>query len=457
MTNNSIIPPSPMMSEDGKNELYLYSLKKMADRNAENERCVLTGLYGIAAVFYKANDCMHSHPNLQYALIRMDIYRFKTINEFCGRKEGDNLLVQIANFFRKYEAEDTIVGHLRADIFVLLTPYNSDNDLIQIVNDIASEIDNISLPCKILPAFGICKSEYGMDISLLIDYANLALQTVKGKVFSCYAFYNEILRQQLLYEKKIENEIIPALINHELQVYIQPKVNMVTKEIIGGEALLRWNNPKEGLMDPGQFIPVLEKSGYIVDVDIYVWNEVFHYLRQWIDKGIQVVPISLNVSRLHAHQTEFEQVLYKLTEKYKISTKLIQLELTESALSENVGEVFKTMHTLQNNGFYISMDDFGSGYSSMNMLKDEPIDEIKIDRVFFKDISKDKTKIIIKHIISMMNDLDVNIIAEGVETQEQADFIVECGCHTAQGFFYYKPMPITDFEQLISRKTNNKI
>ena len=265
-----IIAPSPMMTEDGKNELYLYSLKKMADRNAEVSRYSLTGLYGSVAFFYKANECLHSHPHEQYALIRMDIYRFKTINEFCGRTDGDKLLVHISDCFKKYESKDAVAGHLRADIFALCTPYKTDQDLINIVNDIATKIETFSLPCKILPAFGICKSEFGMDISLLIDYANLALQTVKGRVFSRYAFYDETLRQQLLYEKKIENEIIPALNNHELEVYIQPKVNMRNNEIIGGEALLRWNHPQDGFLLPNQFIPVLEKSGYIVDVDKYV-------------------------------------------------------------------------------------------------------------------------------------------------------------------------------------------
>jgi len=199
-----------------------------------------------------------------------------------------------------------------------------------------------------------------MDISLLIDYANLALQTVKGRVFSCYAFYDETLRQQLLYEKKIENEIIPALNNYELEVYIQPKVNMLTNEIIGGEALLRWDHPQDGFLLPNQFIPVLEKSGYIVDVDKYVWKEVFSSLRKWIDKGYKVVPISLNVSRLHSYQADFEQVLYGLAEKYNISRNLVQLELTESALTENTDLVFKIMINLQKNGFYLSMDDFGS-------------------------------------------------------------------------------------------------
>ena len=152
---------------------------------------------------------------------------------------------------------------------------------------------------------------------------------------------------------------------------------------------------------------------------------------------------------MHSYQTDFEQVLYGLAEKYNISRDLVQLELTESALTENTELVLKTMSNLQKNGFYLSMDDFGSGYSSMNMLKDEPIDEIKIDRVFLSDISTIKSRIIIKHMISMMTDLNINIIAEGIETLEQADFMLECGCYRAQGFLYYRPMPIPEFEKLL--------
>lgn len=449
--NNVPIPPSPMMTEDGKNELYLYSLRKIAEKNSESSRISLTGLYGHLPFLYKGNELLREYPSTKFALIRMDLYRFKTINEFCGRQEGDNLLKYISDCFRKFENQLCVVGHLRADIFAMLTPYEDREDLVAIIKGISDLIEIYPLPCKILPAFGICLSDLNIDVSLLSDYANLALQTVKGRVFSCYAFYDETLRQQLLYEKKIENEIIPALKSKEIEVYIQPKVNMLTKEIIGGEALIRWNHPHDGLLFPDQFIPVLERSGYIVDVDKYVWEEVFQFLRNLIDQGYEPLPISLNVSRLHAYQPDFDQVLYDLTNKFNIPPSLIQLELTESALTENAYLLFKTMGNLQKNGFYLSMDDFGSGYSSMNMLKDEPIDEIKIDRVFLTDIVTRKSRIIIKQVISMMNELDLHIIAEGVETKEQADYLIECGCFNAQGYLYYRPMPLNEFKKLLKK------
>ncbi len=390
LDNKRKIAPSPMTTEEGRNELYLYSLKKMADRASEEERITLTGLYGTAPFFYKANECIRNHPDLNYALIRLDIYRFKTVNEFCGRETGDRLLIFIADCFRAYEKEDIVVGHLRADIFQMLIPYQSDEELVGVVNSINQKIDQYEMHCKILPAFGICKQEMHMDVALLSDYANLALQTVKGKIFSCYAFYDENMRQVLLYEKKVENEILPALKEKQLQVYIQPKVDMRTKRIVGGEALLRWIHPIEGIVSPGDFIPILEKSGYIIDVDNYVWEQVFIQLSERMSQNKKVVPISINISRLHAFRKDFEEVLIRLVNQYQIDPSMIILEVTENSFTENAELLFSKLHHLQEKGFRVSMDDFGSEYSSMNMLKDEPLDEIKIDRIFLSDINTKK-------------------------------------------------------------------
>ncbi|WP_312104388.1 GGDEF domain-containing phosphodiesterase [Lachnoclostridium sp.] len=442
-------PSSPMLTEVGKEELYLYSLKKMAEQNAAISRYNLTGLYGNNAFLYKGNECLRTHKDKKYAMIRMDLYRFKTVNEFCGRSQGDALLKHIADCFRVYESEYSVVGHLRADIFTLCTPYQEMEDLIKIVTSLAEKITSFPISCKLLPAFGICISEYGTDVSLLSDYANLALQTIKGKVFSFYSFYDNDLRKSLMLEKKIENEITTALKEKQLEVHIQPKVNMKTGQIIGGEALVRWKHPVDGYLYPNLYIPVLEKSGYIVDVDIYVWTEVFQFLQKLIESGVTPLPISLNVSRLHEYQKDFVEVLCRLSREYKIPPNLITLEITESALAEDSAFLFQCMGKLQEKGFSFSMDDFGSGYSSMNMLKDEPLDEVKIDRLFLRNLGSSKSRTVIRHIISMLAELGLDMIAEGVETKEQEQFLLECGCYKAQGYLYYKPMPLSDFEKLL--------
>lgn len=453
------IPESPMQTEQGREELYLYSLKKMANLNADKNRIQLTNLYGMKAFLFKGNECFRQFPKNNYALIRMDIYRFKTVNEFCGRHEGDKLLRFIADCFHNYESESTVAGHYRADIFALLVPYQKDQDLIDIVSDINQRIAAYPLPCKILPAFGICKMEENMDISLLSDYADLALQGIKGKVFAYYTFYDKKMRETLLYEKKIENEIAGAIKSGEIKVYIQPKVDMRNRQIIGGEALVRWDHPEDGLIGPNTFVPVLEKSGDIIDLDLYVWEKVLKTLREWKQRGLHLVPISINVSRLHTYQTDFIAILNQLTRAYQISPELIPLEVTESVFTEDSMHIFESIRQLQQDGFRFSMDDFGSGYSSLNMLKEEPVDEVKIDRSFLKDIESRKCQVVVKNVIAMIRELGIDLIAEGVENANQAEFLINYGCTRAQGFYYYKPMPIQEFTKLLEQKQgtcNNK-
>lgn len=446
------VPESPMMTDQGREELYLYSIKKMADENADRNKIALTQLYGIKPFFYKANELMHQHSELKYAVIRMDIYRFKTINEFCGRSAGDKLLQFIADCFRIYESEQTVLGHLRADIFTICMPFKERQELINVVTDINDRINAYPLSCKALPAFGICVREGNMDISLMCDYADLALQNIKGKVYHYYAFYDKSMREQLLFEKKIENEISDALSNQELKVYIQPKVEMVSKRIIGGEALIRWQHPKDGFLPPDRFIPVLEKSGNIVEVDTYVWEHVFCALNHWMAAGLEVVPVSVNVSRIHVYQRDFTETLCGLAQKYHVPPKYVTLEVTESVFTDQIKDLYENIKVLQKNGFKFSMDDFGSGYSSLNMLKDEPVDEVKIDRIFLKDFEGTKSRIVIRNVVNMIKELNLDMVAEGVETEEQASDLMRFGCVKAQGFFYYRPMPLKAFEKLLKQQ-----
>lgn len=443
---------SPMMTEQGKEELYLYSLKKMAQINADKNKISLTNLYGGKPFLFKANECMLEHRELQYALIRMDIYRFKTVNEFCGRQQGDKLLQYIADCFRVYESETTVVGHMRADIFTICIPFEDKQELIDIVMSLHKKICAYPLFCKVLPAFGICISSNHMDISLMCDYADLALQNIKGKAYAVYEFYDDGMREELLREKKIENNVMDALRDEEFKVYVQPKVDMRSGSVIGGEALVRWVSAKDGMVYPDQFIPVLEKSGYIVDVDTYIWEKVFAAIRSWIDKGIQPVPVSVNVSRSHVYQDAFSEVLCRLSERYQVQPEYVPLEVTESMFTEYVDELYRNINILQEKGFRFSMDDFGAGYSSLNMLKDEPVDEVKIDRLFLKDIHKEKSQIVIRNVIHMIQELHIDMIVEGIETKEQAELLMNYGCYRAQGYYYYKPMPIEEFEELLAKQ-----
>lgn len=219
--------------------------------------------------------------------------------------------------------------------------------------------------------------------------------------------------------------------------------------IVGGEALIRWIHPTEGFIYPDKFIPVLEKSGHIVDVDTFVWHNVIRKIGDRIKNGKRIVPISLNVSRVHVYHTNFSEILENFIREYDISAGYVPLEVTESIFIDDEMNFYDKVTQLQNRGFKFVMDDFGAGYSSLNMLKTEPVDEVKIDRLFLNDIENRKSQVVIRNIINMINELGLDMIAEGVETEEQAELLKSYGCNKAQGFLYYRPMPMEEFEQLL--------
>ena len=447
-----IVETSPQTTDAGKEELYLYSLRKMAEDNVENNRTELTHLHNMKSFFYLCGEMIKAEPDQKYSVVIMDIVQFKAVNEFCGRAEGDRLLKFIAECFQWYEdhRKDTYACHVRADIFCLCTQYEDVRELENIVSEIKAKIDEFPSTYKVQPSFGIGISpEREPAVSYLKDCATMAMNSVKGKVYRTYAIFGEKMRRQLMRERQVENDIVGALENGELVLYIQPKVNMSTGRIIGGEALVRWLHPEKGLVSPGEFIPVLEKNGFIINVDEYIWEKVFAYLGKLKEEGRELVPISINVSRLHAYDTQLAENLIRLREKYDIPAEYVPLELTESAFLEDEKGMYQRMENLRSQGFLVSMDDFGTGYSTMNMLKNQTLDEIKIDREFIRDLEKDKSQIIIRNTIAMLQQLGAHIVIEGVETEEQKEFLLGCNCTDVQGFLFYRPMPVEEFDRLL--------
>ncbi len=431
-------------------ELYMYSLQKLADKNLDNNMSFMTDLYNIRAFQVKASEEMLQNPDLKFAMIILDFANFSMINEFCGREKGDELLKYTADTLRELTAEHVVLSHLRADIFAVFTPFNDKNELIAITKKIDAKIGEFKIPYRILPAFGICIADSPtMSVSIMRDYATMALDSIKGKFYAKYAFFDEEMRDRMLLNKMIENDIVSALEEEQLVLYIQPKVNMRTGAVEGGEALVRWHHPERGIVPPGNFIPVLEKNGLIIDVDICIWRQVFRFLGNRIKEGKKIVPISINISRQHVFDNSFKDRLINLSKEYNVSPDLVPLELTESGFLENHDMMYERMRFLKDRGFKISMDDFGSGYSNMSMLKNETMDEIKIDKGFVDDIATPKGRSILKHVIEMLQEIGLNVIVEGVEEPEQRDFLLKCGCTKAQGFYYYKPMPTSDFEALL--------
>lgn len=412
-----VVESSPQKTDAGKEELYLYSLRKMAEENVENNRTGLTNLHNINSFFYLCGEMIKQQPDKKYGVIIMDIVQFKAVNEFCGRDEGDRLLRFIASCFDWYENNrpDSYACHIRADIFCLCTSYEEVEELEIIVREIRKKITDFPFAYRVQPSFGIGISpERAPAISYLKDCATMAMNSIKGKVYRTYAVFDEKMRSQKMRERQVENDIVSALENGELQLYVQPKVDMRAGRVIGGEALVRWKHPEKGLVPPGEFIPV-----------------------------------SINVSRLHAYDEKLTETLLRLREEYDVLPEYVPLELTESAFLEDEVGMYRRMESLRERGFLVSMDDFGTGYSTMNMLKNQTLDEIKIDREFIRDLEKDKSQIIIRNTIAMLQQLGAHIVIEGVETEEQKEFLLGCNCTDVQGFLFYRPMPVEEFDKLL--------
>jgi EAL domain-containing protein (putative c-di-GMP-specific phosphodiesterase class I) len=288
------------------------------------------------------------------------------------------------------------------------------------------------------------------DIMTFIDNANIARKSVKGNSTTICKFYDVEMQNKIKKEIEITNSMEGALKNKEFLVFLQPKVNLGDNKLVGAEALVRWERGNHTVLPPNDFIPLFEKNGFILQLDFYIYEEVCKLIHHWITEGMPVVPISVNVSRVHLNDEHFVEKVKRLVNKYFIPPKYIELELTESMFLNNTEIAISTMKELRKLGFGVSIDDFGAGYSSLNLLKDMTTDVLKLDKEFFRqgDMQKEE-QIIVSSIISMAKQLNMKVLSEGVETKMQSDFLKSISCDMAQGYLYAKPMPITQFETLL--------
>lgn len=295
-------------------------------------------------------------------------------------------------------------------------------------------------------------------IETMYEFATLAARKCKESFGTYISYYVPEMSEKVTLEQNLINEIQSAIENEQFLVYLQPKYNLETEKPYGAEALIRWQHPNKGFLSPGVFIPVFERNGYIGQIDLYMWERVCKLLRKWIDEGKDPSPISVNVSRVNMYNPNLVNIFTSLVKKYDIDPKLLNLELTESAYMEDPDLMKKTVIDLQNAGFIVMMDDFGSGYSSLNTLKDIPVNVLKIDMKFLSsEPDNGRNECILASVIRMAGWLKIPVIMEGVETKQQADFLKNIGCGYAQGYYYAKPMPVDDYNKLISGETQTPI
>ncbi|MBZ9691980.1 EAL domain-containing protein [Clostridium sp. M14] len=440
------------LSLDHKANLICFSnVTNFIDRITSKD--TLTGALTLAKFEVLAKNLLANTSYTKFALIYCDINKFKYINETSGYAIGNKVLAHFAHFISSFLFSGELICRASADNFIILLKYDNIESLknrFKVFNEKFMEVQKMNfnnLKIPVICGIYLIDSE-DTDLSLMIDRANIARKTIKGSHKSKYALYDHELHLKITKEKEIENLMFSSLENNEFLVYLQPKIDLPTQTIVGAEALVRWMSPSKKLIPPNEFIPLFEKNGFIIELDFYVYEEIFKKMNSWIQEGKKVIPISLNVSRSHINDSDFIPRLKKLTEKYDVPTNLIELELTESIFFDDIQVLLNAIIKLKALGFTCSIDDFGSGYSSLNLLKDLPIDVLKLDKEFFPNSSiNSKEKVIISNIVKMAQDLNIIVISEGIETKEQADFLTEIGCDMAQGYLFDKPMPIKMFEK----------
>lgn len=412
--------------------------------------------------FYELAEIAMKNANIaQYCLVYLNIEKFKVLNEQFGRKSCDKMLTTIYQSISESLTDKECVGRISADNFCILIKNEAEPALLarfklwyQAATS-ATESDGLIwlLPMIEVGVFTI--TDNTMPFASMLDRAKLALRETKWNVRKIhgkigYSFYDDSLRQKLFRDKLLEDMMENSLKNGEFELYLQPKHRATTEKIGGAEALVRWNSAKEGMIFPDDFISLFEKNGFIVQIDTFMFEEVCKLLRKWLNAGITPLKVSVNCSRVHLKSLSFIQKYVELCKQYGVPEKYIEIELTENIVFEDVQYLISVIHQIHSAGFGCSMDDFGSGYSSLNLIKDIPFDTLKLDKVFFQNeiTFSYRTESVIKSIIAMANSLSMETVAEGVEEQYQVEMLKKLGCDYIQGYYYAKPLPIKEFETL---------
>ena len=392
-----------------------------------------------------------AHQGTEWAVAAVDIQHFKLYNELYGTEKGDVLLETMANCLLGYSKQTGYpVGYFGNDDFFLCLP-DEKAEQTAVLATLQACMAAGRQDVTFFVVMGVCpvQANPGADAATLCNYAQIAGVTTDSGYLHRFepTMLNELKEQQQLL-----GELERALDNHEFCFFLQPKCNSITRAIVGMEALVRWNHPTRGIVSPGEFVPLMEETGLITRLDLYLWEEVCQMLHGWKARNENMVPISVNVSISDIAALDVAQVLWELVQKYQLEPKLLLVEITESMLAQNLKMVENTIAALHRKGFAVLMDDFGSGYSSLNMLRNTSVDAIKLDMQFIvRDSESSKGRQIVESVIEMARRLNLPIIAEGVETQEQVFMLQSMDCLYTQGYYFYKPMAVKQAEELLAQ------
>ena len=430
----------------GSRVKYMAQLRHMAEHDA------LTDLLNKTQFQEETAEMLRSHPDRQFVLARVDIDRFQILNSLWGDQESNRFLIYVADLLRQIaqEYELSRICRVESAVFCICAEYEEKRfaaSLEFLIRRLAEYNSNFLIE----PSVGVYQIENPqLPVEKMFLYASIAEGQCRDKYMDDIRFYKPSMSESLIREQGIIDEMETALQQKQFEVYLQPKYNLQTNRPYGAEALVRWRHPTKGMISPGAFVPVFEKNGFIGKLDLYVWESVCRILRGWLDRGVRPSPISVNMSRADLYNPTLTDTLSGLIRKYSLTPDLLDLELTESTFMDNPELMTEKIQKLRKLGFSIMLDDFGSAYSSLNMLKDIQVDYIKIDMKFLQDNSHDtRSERVLSSVVRMAGWLGLPVIMEGVETRDQYDFLQSIGCGYIQGYFFAKPMPVGDYEHLI--------
>lgn len=434
----------------------------MKETNKRNEKFMehfdeLTGLYNRKSFYEKTRKFLDTNRDKEYVIIYWNVQRFKVINELFGRKAGDRILMDMAEVLRElFRHQEGVYARLERDNFVFcFEAVYLEKWLAEKKVEITYE--GAGVEYNFISCFGIYfVKNRSLSVAAMVDRSRLAMESVKDNYLKPYAYYDEKMRDRLVEEQELVSDAKSAIQKEQFKVYYQPICDALSGGIVGAEALVRWNHPERGLISPGVFIPIFEKTGFISVLDRYIWDKVCSMLEGRAKAGKSTVPVSINVSRVDFYNQNLCRDILEIMKNHHISSEQIKIEVTESAYSNNPQQVRDIVDELHEQQLMVLMDDFGSGYSSLNTLKDLPVDTLKIDMKFMNNLLDENSKaaIILESIVRMAKWMGLKTVAEGVENAQEMEYLRSIECDSIQGYYYYKPMPEEEFEAIINDKNN---
>lgn len=407
----------------------------------------LTKAYNRYGFYKNAQKLIKEHTDTEYCLILSDIKSFKLINEIYGENIADKILIDEVNIIRQKMKGNSVLGRLNGDIIAMVIPkeYLSEKEFSDMIKQLSDRYSNKNFRLHIYLGVYYIK-DVNETIRQMVDKVSLVIMKSKGNMSNYILYYDENSYRNDIFKQQLIGEFETALNENQFCMYLQPQTDK-DGNMLGAEALIRWNHPNMGLIMPGAFIECFEDAGLIYRLDNYIWEEAAKQLKIWKDSGYNYY-ISVNISAKDFYHIDVYQTFKNLVSKYGIDTDKLHIEITETALSEDKQAAHKTIERLHDEGFIIEIDDFGSGYSSFNFLKDVCADVIKIDRVFLKKSShEERGEQILRSIISLSHDIGMDVITEGVENVDQLSMLAKMNCDWFQGYYFSKPITVGDFEE----------